>query len=379
MSQPAKNTRQHDRDGLDMEAERDGNKFGIGMMAGRRLWMASAAVVAFVAVVVAAVVLTRDGGASDVPRLAGAFELASGGDQSLDDIGYGQLSGAATLDDISIRSAWAIEGVGADPFLLVFADDSVDPRVVRAYRSGAISMAGPFVYGRDATAAAVGTNGEMGVAYGTNLSLRSFGDGSDMQVQFAFSVGAVDFSDTIMAVGGSDSATVGVVVPWSLAAGEDVGPATAGYRETHVGGSVSRVAGVGVLTDDRVAILAETDAGGQLFVWSADSDTVQPVELGADVAIGVADAEPTGVAEGRRSSITTPLAAAPGGRVLVTGLAEDGHPVISWIDVDSGEVEVLADLEGVEPTIEQPVSAAFVGDDLIFLAEDRLWMKENIY
>jgi hypothetical protein len=40
---------------------------------------------------------------------------------------------------------------------------------------------------------------------------------------------------------------------------------------------------------------------------------------------------------------------------------------------------VLIELEGVESTPQQPVSAAAVGEDLVFLADGKLWNLENAF
>ena len=65
----------------------------------------------------------------------------------------------------------------------------------------------------------------------------------------------------------------------------------------------------------------------------------------------------------------TPLAPGPDGRVLTVGLNDDDVPEINLVDVDTGGIERLATLDGVEPTIDEPVSAALAGDELVFTAE----------
>jgi hypothetical protein len=64
--------------------------------------------------------------------------------------------------------------------------------------------------------------------------------------------------------------------------------------------------------------------------------------------------------------------------VLTTGVGRDGDPQIALVDVDTGDVEVLAVLDGVEPAVDEPISAVMVGDDLVFLAEHQLWRLPDV-
>jgi hypothetical protein len=48
-------------------------------------------------------------------------------------------------------------------------------------------------------------------------------------------------------------------------------------------------------------------------------------------------------------------------------------PEINLVEVDTGETELLALLVGVESTIDEPISAALAGDDLIFTAQGSIW------
>ena len=73
-----------------------------------------------------------------------------------------------------------------------------------------------------------------------------------------------------------------------------------------------------------------------------------------------------------------PLAPGPDGQVITVGAGEDRVPEISLVDIDTGDVTVLARLDGVEATIEEPVVATIVDDDLVFTAEGSLWRLPDV-
>jgi hypothetical protein len=74
-----------------------------------------------------------------------------------------------------------------------------------------------------------------------------------------------------------------------------------------------------------------------------------------------------------------PLAPGPNGRIITIGLGREDAPEISLVDVDTGEIDVLARLEGVEPSDAAPVSAVAVGDDLVFTAAGCVWRLEGAF
>jgi hypothetical protein len=53
--------------------------------------------------------------------------------------------------------------------------------------------------------------------------------------------------------------------------------------------------------------------------------------------------------------------------------------VIFQVDPDSGRTGPLIHLIGIDPTPERPISAAAVGDDLVFLADGTLWTLDNVF
>lgn len=136
------------------------------------------------------------------------------------------------------------------------------------------------------------------------------------------------------------------------------------------------------LDDDRVVFVAESDDGYQLHLL--DGEAVEPLgREGADRnPVAAPDAQsypahhpsdplPVGARWDRRAM--APLAPGPDGKVVTVGAGEDRVPEISLVDIDTGDVTVLARLDGVEATIEEPVVATIVDDDLVFTAEGSLW------
>src|SRR5690606_6934121 len=85
------------------------------------------------------------------------------------------------------------------------------------------------------------------------------------------------------------------------------------------------------------------------------------------------DASPADDLSRRDRLAMTPLAPGPDGRVLTIGLNDDDVPEINLVDVDTGDTELLATLDGVEPTVDEPVSAALAGHDLVFTAHGSIW------
>ena len=77
--------------------------------------------------------------------------------------------------------------------------------------------------------------------------------------------------------------------------------------------------------------------------------------------------------------VVQPLALGPGGRVITIGLGRGDVPEISLVDVDTGDIDLLARLDGVEPSEFEPVSAVAVGEDLVFTAAGCLWRREGAF
>jgi hypothetical protein len=115
----------------------------------------------------------------------------------------------------------------------------------------------------------------------------------------------------------------------------------------------------------RVAFVTLMPDGQVVFASREHDGTFELSQLvdGRDVPIG--DQE----GEGTRRGLSS-VASMPDGRLLLTT-----NQRIEAVDVDSGESETLVELDGAEGTF----SAAAVGDDLIFLADGRLWQMEDTF
>lgn len=194
-----------------------------------------------------------------------------------------------------------------------------------------------------------------------------------------FSVGALDLADdgTVLA-GGMDEGRIARIDTDGTTT-HPLGPAGSGAQVT-ADTDLGPVIAVMLLDDDRAVFVAGTDGDTRLYLLDdtavrqipADSDEQTSPVSGTDER-RVPDFE-----EPYPRAAITPLAPSPDGRVLTTGIGPDGDPQISLVDVDTGDIEVLATLDDVEPTIDDPVSAAIVGDDLIFLAQHQLWRLPDV-
>lgn len=113
---------------------------------------------------------------------------------------------------------------------------------------------------------------------------------------------------------------------------------------------------------------------GFITVLSDGRTAVAPWVTEHELDIGVvADREVRpvgGIDEPRPPEDITSLAPAPDGRLLVTTPDK-----IDAVDVDTGESDTLVDLTGAEGT----PSAAATGDDLVFLADGRLWRLPDAF
>jgi hypothetical protein len=112
---------------------------------------------------------------------------------------------------------------------------------------------------------------------------------------------------------------------------------------------------VTVLPDGRIAVASWATEDGLDLSVVADR-AVRPIGEGAD--------------QPRPPEPITSLAPAPDGRLLVTSPDR-----IDAVDVDTGESDTLVALDGAEGT----PSAAASGDDLIFLADGRLWRLPDAF
>jgi WD40 repeat protein len=120
------------------------------------------------------------------------------------------------------------------------------------------------------------------------------------------------------------------------------------------------VVAVMAVDDHRVVFVAGTDGDTRLYLL--DDSSLRQIPGDDQSASPVAGTDERRVPvfeEPFPRPAVTPLAPSPDGRVLTTGSGPDGDPQIALVDVDTGDVEVL---DEVEPTIDDPVSAAIVGN-----------------
>lgn len=135
-----------------------------------------------------------------------------------------------------------------------------------------------------------------------------------------------------------------------------------------------RVGALAALPDGRVAFVATNPDGEYLRVVRPDGG-IRTVYEDVD----------------RRRSINQ-IAPAPGNRVVALNAGSDTVPRISVIDLAGGVSETVATLSDVAlcdstdscgPSVLQgvwsPVSVAVVGDDLVFLADGKLWRREDLF
>ncbi|MGH9231397.1 MAG: hypothetical protein ACRD07_22170, partial [Acidimicrobiales bacterium] len=241
-------------------------------------------------------------------------------------------------------------------------DASSDGRIEQlGYASDGSAVQGQKVVGISPTGGmAVAQDAPDRAADAWRVFVRDYNETFDFQVDVPFAVGAVAMAaDRSILVGSRDEARIDAVDPAGNVVGL-LGPEGSGARvvpDEPLGPVVALL----WLPDDRVVFVADTSDGYQLHIL--DDTEVQAV---GDPSPRV---DPLAV---------TPVTPAPGGRVLTVGLDSDDDPTIAVVDVESGTVEVLAVLEVVEPSVERPVSAVAVGDDVVFLADDRLWRLDEV-
>jgi hypothetical protein len=142
---------------------------------------------------------------------------------------------------------------------------------------------------------------------------------------------------------------------------------------------VERIAAI-VVDDTRLSFIGIVDGQNHLYTLDEGATEARRVEPDLPVLGRLPDHIDLGhIPEGWRIRHRSTAAMDPlsYGRdpdtVLTTGLGPDDHPVISLVHLDTGNVEILAELKDVEPHANEPITAALAGDDLFFTAESALW------
>ena len=345
------------------------------------------------------------GGAA--PTLGGAEQWAAGGNANWGDVNEMLRSDdpddVVRLGEIGLdEAAMVIPGAESDNLVILFEENGGPDRLVTAaIADGAIReqiLAVVSVHPTQ-TAAAVTASGRLVMADDDDLGRALGGEatgpdestpvdprigvyypGIALRAEYPspFRVGALDLTeDSTVLAGGLDEGRIARIDTDGTTT-HLLGPTGSGAQVT-ADQDLGPVISVMPLDDDRVAFVAGTAGDTRLYVLDdtavrrmpADRQDTSPV-AGTDERRVLLLAEPY-----PRAAIT-PLAPSPDGRVLTTGIGPDGDPRIALVDVDTGDIEVLATLDDVEPTIDDPVSAAIVGDDLIFLAQHQLWRLPDV-
>jgi hypothetical protein len=354
----------------------------------------SGAVVGTVAgvVLVAAtgVALVRD---SSV-RLAGAEQVADPSGEGLGFVDDGPDVAGRPVSDARMGAASDLAAGDGSLYVLFDGLDDLVEGVLQVAPDGVIERGGmaPLVSRAvmppdPITAVTLGHEGEVAVSYGDAVDVVGFDMAFspqeprlDVVPEVRFEVGAVGIAGRFeLLVGSAERGEIDVVTQSAEQGDVEVrrllgrpDDRDAAVRSDQDLGPIVAIAPLG---DERVAFVADGD-DGERRLYLIDGGGVAAVDTG-EVNPVAADGVDTSELPRRDRWPMAPISASPDGGIVAVG-EHEGRPRITLVDPESGEVEVLADLEGVEPTVEERVSAAIVGDDLFFLAEGSLWRKDGV-
>lgn len=289
----------------------------------RRLWVFGAGV-PLVAIVAALLALVLGAGSSAPSRLAGAELLGGGGSTPLDDVDAG-----GQLDEVDLYAEFLAAGPDGSFWVSEVAGGMARVSVTGEVLE--IASPSPTTF---AEVAAIASDGRTAGAEGLSVYTTAFGKSRpDFTMSAGFDVGAVAFApDGSLLLGSSAETQIDSVDPDNGVVRHILEPAALGP-----------ITAIAALPDDRIAFVAD----GELHVL--DDGNVRTI-----------------------ASLDGSLAPGPDGGLLVTGSRQ-----VSLVDVETGRSRVVADLADVEPSPDNPVEAVAVGDDLIFLADARIWRNED--
>lgn len=318
----------------------------------------------------------------DGQRPAGAQEIADGnGPRDLGKAWVGQVDlEEVTLDDFAMEATTLVRP-GEDGTVNLLVESQFDTYLVRSTAVGGVDRVGlVFVDARTRAFAvdADGTYGWLNRTFGGKLSL-FVGEpewlmpdqGSYLDAPFeADALDVVDDESVIVASG--DGPRIDVISA-DADARRLLGPVGDPDARVTTDESLGRIVALTRLDDDRIAFVAAADDGDRLYLL--DDHAVRPVPFDdtSSNPVRPLDASPADDLSRRDRLAMTPLAPGPDGQVLTIGLNDDDVPEINLVDVDTGDTELLATLDGVEPTVDEPVSAALAGHDLVFTAHGSIW------
>jgi hypothetical protein len=290
------------------------------------------------------------------------------------------------LDDIRLSEARVLSSSEGD--FALYTQSFISPGLVRATVTGDIRAAEDFPWS--------GTRGALDMAHDGRYAATDRNEvfevradwlglpDRDLDVRWA--VGAVDVDmDGQVIVGGAagptiDSIAVDGTTRRLLAPAADPGAEVVADKR------LGPIVALHRLPDQRVVFVSAAAGGFRLHLIDGGqvrrvegADGRNPVRFTGRPPVGW-DGTAGGVwAEWPHLPVMAPLAPGPGGRVITIGLGREDVPEISLVDVDTGEIVLLARLEGVEPSDAEPVSAVAVGDDLVFTAAGCLWRLEGAF
>ena len=208
-------------------------------------------------------------------------------------------------------------------------------------------------------------------------------------VEARFPVGSVTVDlDGSMLVGSANGPSIDSLSP-DGATRRLLAPADDPGAEVVAPGDLGPIVSLVRLPDQRVVFVSDTSDGFRLSVLDGrrvvsflGDRGENPVRFTGGAPVTYPDPrEPIDqiLDDGPRLPAMQPLALGRGGRVITIGLGRGDVPEISLVDVDTGEIDVLARLDGVEPSDAEPVSAVAVDDDLVFTASGCLWRLEGAF
>jgi hypothetical protein len=335
--------------------------------------------------IVVAVVWTasaRDGfGPAGAERIADTDGLESLGRTSSGEPDLDELS----LDDLELNGATAVwTGQGGRVIVSVVVSAS-QIYLIDASTAGEVSRIHWDVINRRATAFTVSPRGHFAWATDSGQPAHSMLVDEPDSLNPAvgtwltadFPVGAIGvIDDDSVIVGSSQGPSIDLVT-----ADEPtmrlLGPTGDRTALVTTDEGLGHIVGLTRLDDHRTVFVADTPDGLRLYVL--DDTSVRPVTLDPGSPNPVRSTGRRRADIGSREHLAmTPLAPGPDGHVLTIGLNPDDVPEISLVDVDTGDTELLATLDSVEPTIDEPLSAALAGDDLVFTAHGSVWRLADV-
>jgi hypothetical protein len=259
------------------------------------------------------------------------------------------------LDDLNLETAAAVAGDGEDGMWIL-----TDSTVLHA-RTGRVDQTASLPGARLAT----GPDGMVAVSLGSGVvAFRSGSCTHALALPEEVKVDDVTIThDGVVLVSYSDAD----YARGRVAGFEPYFPEVDGVR--HVLGSSGRDPEAAIQVDEPLGAIGSMAAlpDGRVAFVTAD-DVLHLLDNGKVSTVQTTPADPS---RALRLTGTTPQ-----GRLLAVAWGYETHFQIHVVDVDTGQAEIVADLEGVD---EGAVDATVVGNDLVYLAGGRLWRSAGVF